>query len=149
MKLVIPWVCPITLLLPMPTRWILSDRLLLPKNTALRLPLWITPGSIILRSLRTRAYTFIPKWALTIDRKSTRLNSSHVRISYAVFCLKKKTEGREFVRYCAEGLKSILAACPSITAVQMRMNHESGVSMELQTEFFQSQFEAVSDACRP
>src|SRR5690554_7608172 len=27
---------------------------------------------------------------LLIDRKSTRLNSSHVRISYAVFCLKKK-----------------------------------------------------------
>src|SRR5204862_6765375 len=26
----------------------------------------------------------------TIDRKSTRLNSSHVEISYAVFCLKKK-----------------------------------------------------------
>src|SRR3989442_7408538 len=25
------------------------------------------------------------------DRKSTRLNSSHVRISYAVFCLQKKT----------------------------------------------------------
>src|SRR5690606_39747541 len=29
------------------------------------------------------------------DRKSTRLNSSHVKISYAVFCLKKKTLGRE------------------------------------------------------
>src|SRR5690606_31546887 len=28
---------------------------------------------------------------LTRDRKSTRLNSSHVKISYAVFCLKKKT----------------------------------------------------------
>src|SRR5690554_7258292 len=27
---------------------------------------------------------------LPLDRKSTRLNSSHVRISYAVFCLKKK-----------------------------------------------------------
>src|SRR5438874_7245060 len=27
----------------------------------------------------------------TKDRKSTRLNSSHVEISYAVFCLKKKT----------------------------------------------------------
>src|SRR5690606_40565604 len=26
------------------------------------------------------------------DRKSTRLNSSHVKISYAVFCLKKKTK---------------------------------------------------------
>src|SRR3989442_6388495 len=28
------------------------------------------------------------------DRKSTRLNSSHVRISYAVFCLKKKKKMR-------------------------------------------------------
>src|SRR6266576_313 len=28
------------------------------------------------------------------DRKSTRLNSSHVEISYAVFCLKKKTTSR-------------------------------------------------------
>src|SRR3712207_8272224 len=27
----------------------------------------------------------------TLDRKSTRLNSSHANISYAVFCLKKKT----------------------------------------------------------
>src|SRR5690554_6414739 len=32
-----------------------------------------------------------------IDRKSTRLNSSHVRISYAVFCLKKKTTNIEKV----------------------------------------------------
>src|SRR5690606_40859891 len=30
----------------------------------------------------------IPK----VDRKSTRLNSSHVKISYAVFCLKKKNK---------------------------------------------------------
>src|SRR5687768_18306304 len=29
------------------------------------------------------------------DRKSTRLNSSHGYISYAVFCLKKKNEGSE------------------------------------------------------
>src|SRR5436305_15232066 len=29
-------------------------------------------------------------FAIGEDRKSTRLNSSHVRISYAVFCLKKK-----------------------------------------------------------
>src|SRR5690349_23555317 len=29
------------------------------------------------------------------DRKSTRLNSSHVEISYAVFCLKKKTKKRK------------------------------------------------------
>src|SRR5690554_6514002 len=29
-------------------------------------------------------------YSAIVDRKSTRLNSSHVRISYAVFCLKKK-----------------------------------------------------------
>src|SRR5690554_7185608 len=29
-----------------------------------------------------------------LDRKSTRLNSSHVRISYAVFCLKKKKKNK-------------------------------------------------------
>src|SRR5947199_6694730 len=29
------------------------------------------------------------------DRKSTRLNSSHLGISYAVFCLKKKTQTHE------------------------------------------------------
>src|SRR5690625_7025042 len=32
------------------------------------------------------------KYWMTLDRKSTRLNSSHVAISYAVFCLKKKTK---------------------------------------------------------
>src|SRR5437899_4522404 len=33
-----------------------------------------------------------------LDRKSTRLNSSHLGISYAVFCLKKKTLDLEFFR---------------------------------------------------
>src|SRR5438067_5076675 len=37
-------------------------------------PVWFASGSIV----------------LNLDRKSTRLNSSHVSISYAVFCLKKK-----------------------------------------------------------
>src|SRR5437660_9157700 len=32
----------------------------------------------------------VPREVLDTDRKSTRLNSSHVAISYAVFCLKKK-----------------------------------------------------------
>src|SRR5688572_32167855 len=32
------------------------------------------------------------------DRKSTRLNSSHSQISYAVFCLKKKKRNIEFIR---------------------------------------------------
>src|SRR5436309_11741806 len=32
----------------------------------------------------------LPRRRRGVDRKSTRLNSSHVKISYAVFCLKKK-----------------------------------------------------------
>src|SRR5256886_8966279 len=37
-----------------------------------------------------RPFSAIAVVALTLDRKSTRLNSSHSQISYAVFCLKKK-----------------------------------------------------------
>src|SRR5690606_41348760 len=36
----------------------------------------------------------------SIDRKSTRLNSSHVKISYAVFCLKKKNYNKLLKSYC-------------------------------------------------
>src|SRR5690349_25162854 len=43
------------------------------------------PGSV-----RPRAPVAGLRRALAEDRKSTRLNSSHVEISYAVFCLKKK-----------------------------------------------------------
>src|SRR5947209_10269897 len=35
----------------------------------------------------------------SLDRKSTRLNSSHANISYAVFCLKKKK--KKYKRHCA------------------------------------------------
>src|SRR5438445_7744902 len=38
-----------------------------------------------------QASAYLPQPA-KIDRKSTRLNSSHANISYAVFCLKKKSE---------------------------------------------------------
>src|SRR5947209_9370109 len=36
--------------------------------------------------------------SLALDRKSTRLNSSHANISYAVFCLKKKKKGKTTTR---------------------------------------------------
>src|SRR5256886_7831106 len=44
-----------------------------------RAPVWVEPVTI----------------TATRDRKSTRLNSSHSQISYAVFCLKKKKDNRE------------------------------------------------------
>src|SRR3989442_10899500 len=45
-------------------------------------------GGLVERKLRLDADAL--RRSLRSDRKSTRLNSSHVRISYAVFCLKKK-----------------------------------------------------------
>src|SRR5207253_10337602 len=46
-----------------------------------------------------RACARLPIWttARKRDRKSTRLNSSHVAISYAVFCLKKKKKNRNIL----------------------------------------------------
>src|SRR5689334_24226520 len=62
----------------------------------------VAPGSLdLLRRAHRRPFvlrhhaqkTFDPDYANTgQDRKSTRLNSSHSSISYAVFCLKKKKQ---------------------------------------------------------
>src|SRR5688572_32447062 len=41
-------------------------------------------------------------WRATGDRKSTRLNSSHSQISYAVFCLKKKTHIKSLKIKCVQ-----------------------------------------------
>src|SRR3712207_8477946 len=42
----------------------------------------------------TMTFSWTPSWS---DRKSTRLNSSHANISYAVFCLKKKKKYIDFL----------------------------------------------------
>src|SRR5690554_542445 len=54
-----------------------------------KVALWVAIG---IATAYAGAFVFLPTVgvSLNIDRKSTRLNSSHVRISYAVFCLKKK-----------------------------------------------------------
>src|SRR5258707_8032756 len=57
---------------------------------------WRLPGMTgleVLRAMRDRGVTTPVVFVTAIahrDRKSTRLNSSHANISYAVFCLKKK-----------------------------------------------------------
>src|SRR5690625_6998554 len=51
----------------------------------------------------------------TLDRKSTRLNSSHVAISYAVFCLKKKKpeRTRRYVRWRSDRVRRCVPWRPS------------------------------------
>src|SRR5690625_6846106 len=46
------------------------------------------------------------------DRKSTRLNSSHVAISYAVFCLKKKRLGKQCASLPRRTTRQSLAETP-------------------------------------
>src|SRR5690606_31146401 len=50
-------------------------------------------GAVLTCRLKVNADTlFVEQIEKFPDRKSTRLNSSHVKISYAVFCLKKKAD---------------------------------------------------------
>src|SRR3712207_7431472 len=44
-----------------------------------------------------RPTLIVLRWEGKSDRKSTRLNSSHANISYAVFCLKKKKKTRNTI----------------------------------------------------
>src|SRR5690606_41566197 len=51
-------------------------------------PLFHFEGCLLQNQISSR---FLKPSPELLDRKSTRLHSSHVKISYAVFCLKKKT----------------------------------------------------------
>src|SRR5437588_7279420 len=61
-------------------------------------------------------------WLFVKDRKSTRLNSSHTVISYAVFCLKKKTQRTK----CSSCGKPFLIDRPCKCAVEQFEHTESG-----------------------
>src|SRR2546430_8676291 len=70
-----------------------------PPLTVSALPMDDAPTYALLKSCRTTAVFQLESRGmkdlirrLQPDRKSTRLNSSHSQISYAVFCLKKKKE---------------------------------------------------------
>src|SRR5205814_9201855 len=81
------------LMLPPPPR-----STLFPYTTLFRSVLSFATKTTKGRLLRSRAsYLFScePPMLSNTDRKSTRLNSSHLGISYAVFCLKKKKKKKK------------------------------------------------------
>src|SRR5256885_12864424 len=55
-----------------------------------------------------------------LDRKSTRLNSSHLVISYAVFCLKKKKDHRPdgAANWLVETQKTVPQVCRQLSAAR-------------------------------
>ncbi len=63
--------------------------------------------------------------------------------------VKNMPKGRRFMEYCSRGLTAVLKACPSIDAVQFRMNAESGIDEDEQTDYYQSQFDAIRNCGRP
>src|SRR5690606_42068579 len=63
-----------------------ADRVLLVRRRRHRVGL-----EVVDHAGQVDAAAVCPVGSFAQDRKSTRLNSSHVKISYAVFCLKKKT----------------------------------------------------------
>src|SRR5436305_4696492 len=66
-------------------------------------------------------------WPCCSDRKSTRLNSSHVRISYAVFCLKKKKskncQRRGYLQQGANDLYTVHGDTGESLDVRMKHQH--------------------------
>src|SRR3712207_7035317 len=64
-----------------------------PAPGGVSLAVWAPAAPKVERQLRGASAMMLHKVARLVqhrDRKSTRLNSSHANISYAVFCLKKK-----------------------------------------------------------
>src|ERR1035437_5087078 len=77
---------------------------------------------------------------LALDRKSTRLNSSHANISYAVFCLKKKNErrlaGRERRTASGVGAGGVCLSDTTLTASQSHELHQTNPFLSLVFFFF-------------
>src|SRR5256884_592206 len=75
-------------------------------------------------------------WRRLLDRKSTRLNSSHGYISYAVFCLKKKHStprlpSRLTQRYDLRGLTVLYGDLPYPRPIHMLLRHQMSYHDEL------------------
>src|SRR5438034_1756791 len=91
-RFVFDWYCRHRVLHSFPTRRssdLLIGGSLLP--VAVNLQVGGAQNPKVTSGTQTWPQTTTAQGALGLDRKSTRLNSSHTVISYAVFCLKKKT----------------------------------------------------------
>src|SRR5256886_4913830 len=74
---------------------------------------------------RSREVFAIPRPESYLDRKSTRLNSSHSQISYAVFCLKKKTAVLVAVEPRGQALAAVSATCAAHPAHASELHDRS------------------------
>src|SRR5260221_5516936 len=93
---------------------------LFPYTTLFRSPDAGGPDSTRQGAERQRHLERTGQDAADVDRKSTRLNSSHTVISYAVFCLKKKKHNAFYV---ARVPHAVAAPILVLRAMQTRLLH--------------------------
>src|SRR2546430_11267965 len=88
------------------------------------------PYTTLFRSVKVQArveiYKNRPQLSLTqagagSDRKSTRLNSSHSQISYAVFCLKKKKKYTKTIHMVNKWIKTLLLAESTVIRARVQL----------------------------
>src|SRR5690554_7326596 len=85
-----------------------------------------------------------PPWPRPfLDRKSTRLNSSHVRISYAVFCLKKKKQTKTAAQVRSPGDTLRLLVVGELNVLRVT----SGCEIELSVVRVSCATDSLDDNC--
>src|SRR5256885_9969357 len=90
-------------------------------NGKIRQDFLLSPKALCATGERTAPTTML-------DRKSTRLNSSHLVISYAVFCLKKKTCCIPFTSAVREGICGVGAVALTSTTAGRALTAAQSVS---------------------
>src|SRR5688572_32762744 len=84
-----------------------SDQMATMSRISTRRPMMITVVEIVTVDW--------PPARTSLDRKSTRLNSSHSQISYAVFCLKKKIKDKKQYQNCQSVAREVTRGDTSIS----------------------------------
>src|SRR2546429_425062 len=114
----------------------------------------VSPNANCLKREKSQLTSLGP---ISVDRKSTRLNSSHGYISYAVFCLKKKKDLCESPRQppCPDPCTPWLAQPPSIPPLYARQSRRRSLARrtrhscpDLMERLCRSQASEIADAER-
>src|SRR5438034_2171780 len=88
---------PRSTLFPYTTLFRSRRSILTPMDSSFRRATFLSSSSGTEYTLRSSDLWFFTRYSQERDRKSTRLNSSHTVISYAVFCLKKKKKKKNTI----------------------------------------------------
>src|SRR2546421_676785 len=102
-----------------PRNIVASDKYVLPVAISAISPTRLIPLLIIALTMESTKSRCLPRGWRFIDRKSTRLNSSHDQISYAVFCLKKKNR----YKLITNVRSSLMAVNIHITIIELNALH--------------------------